>query len=184
MASVESLAAPALDLPGGVQLLALQPHTDQRGELMELYRDGGSDLAPPRQWNLLNSAPGSVRGMHAHLRHTDYVVVLSGVMLLGLCDTRQGFAANSCIVELRGDQPQAAIIPPGVVHGFVTTEGYSLVTGLSHTWNPADDLCCRWDDPALALDWPHIETPALSARDAAAGSLAELAAAWNANAPR
>ena len=39
-------------------------------------------------------------------------------------------------------------------------------------YNPANESGIRWDDPALAIAWP-VESPLLSPKDAAAGTLAD-----------
>ncbi|KAH2808000.1 hypothetical protein KXV85_006122, partial [Aspergillus fumigatus] len=38
---------------------------------------------------------------------------------------------------------------------------------------PKDELAIRWDDPAIGIDW-QVETPSLSAKDAAAPLLSEV----------
>jgi dTDP-4-dehydrorhamnose 3,5-epimerase len=51
------------------------------------------------------------------------------------------------------------------------------VYAVDRVWDPADELGCRWDDPALGIEW-RIERPVrISARDAALGSLDALRAA-------
>jgi dTDP-4-dehydrorhamnose 3,5-epimerase len=49
------------------------------------------------------------------------------------------------------------------------------IYAVTHYFDPADELGCRWDDPDLAIPWP--ERPRLvSERDEAAGTYAELCA--------
>jgi dTDP-4-dehydrorhamnose 3,5-epimerase len=50
-----------------------------------------------------------------------------------------------------------------------------LVAYLStETYAPAADAAVRWDDPTLAIDWP-VASPSLSAKDAAAPLLSQIA---------
>jgi len=76
-------------------------------------------------------------------------------------------------VELAAETPAALTIPTGVAHGFFFHEPSLHVYAVSHEWDPADELGCRWDDPGLAIPWP-CTNPALSERDRELGSLSEL----------
>ena len=68
----------------------------------------------------------------------------------------------------------AITIPPGVAHGFCFSESSIFLYGVSSYWDPADELGCAWNDPAVGIEWPTRE-PILSARDAQAGSLKDMA---------
>lgn len=77
------------------------------------------------------------------------------------------------MVELSGLRLHALTIPHGVAHGFFFHEPSLHVYSVSEYWDLADELGCRWDDPALGIPWPD-DDPVISARDAELGSLAEL----------
>jgi dTDP-4-dehydrorhamnose 3,5-epimerase len=78
-------------------------------------------------------------------------------------------------VELGGESAAAIAIPHGVAHGFFFHEFSLHIYAVSRYWDHADELACRWDDPALEIPWP-MQTAQVSARDAAAQSLSELLA--------
>ncbi len=158
-----------------VALIALQTHSDARGDLTELFRDEW--LADrPVQWNLVQSRPNTLRGVHVHLRHFDYLVPIAGTMIVGLCDLRaqsRGFRTTH-MIELAGTRRALLKIPPGIAHGFCFAQEMTFCYGVTSYWNPQDDeLGCRWDDPDLGLRWP-LTAPLLSERDASAQPLAEL----------
>jgi dTDP-4-dehydrorhamnose 3,5-epimerase len=68
----------------------------------------------------------------------------------------------------------AVTVPAGVAHGVYFFDSSVLVFGLSKYWTKeSDSLGCRWDDPALKIDWP-MQRAALSERDASSGSLEQL----------
>ena len=67
----------------------------------------------------------------------------------------------------------AVVIPEGVAHGFYYPEPTVHLYGMTEEFDPADDLGCTWNDPALGLAWP-CTAPILSARDAAAPPLSVL----------
>jgi len=162
-------------LPCGVALRPLVAHADPRGVLYEIFRAEWSAHARPVQWNFVRSAAGVLRGVHLHPRHWDYLVVLDGCMTLGLADLRSGSPTEglASIVTLDAAELRAALIPPGVAHGFYFDVPSLHVYGVDCYWNPADELGCRFDDPGLGLRWP-IAPKLLSERDRALPPLAEL----------
>jgi len=102
-------------------------------------------------------------------------VPLSGRSTVGVSDIRpdsptRGLAAA---IPLDATAPAAVTVPNGVAHGLLCHEPSLHVYAVSHTWDPADEIPCRWDDPALRIDWPE---PArhLSEQDANAPPLAEV----------
>jgi dTDP-4-dehydrorhamnose 3,5-epimerase len=162
-------------LPDGVSLVPLTPHADARGVFTELYRDSWEVGVAPAQWNLVASAANVLRGVHAHRRHGDYLLLARGRATIGLHDLRTAAPTSGAAttVELRADEPRALVIPPGVAHGFYFHEPSLHVYAVSHEFDRADELGCRWDDPALGIAWPCRE-PLLSERDAALGPLSDL----------
>ncbi len=166
-----------MTLPGGVVLTPLVPHADDRGVFTELHRLEWDTGVEPVQWNAVRSEPGVLRGVHVHVRHDDYLVVFAGRATVGLADLRETsptFGLKTC-VELRGDEPAGLSIPCGVAHGFLFHEPSLHIYAVSHYWDMADELGCRWDDPDLAIPWPACD-PLVSPRDEALPGYAELMA--------
>jgi len=162
-------------LPPGVHVRDLPRRDDDRGFLVELTSATLGDDARPAQWNVLHSTVNTLRGMHVHVRHTDWVTVVAGDAILGLVDLRTGTLddATRATVPMHAGSLQVLTIPPGVLHGIYTPEASVILNGLSHEFDAADDLAARYDDPSLGLDW-RVEEPVLSARDRAAPTVAEL----------
>lgn len=170
-------------LPHDLLLTPLQPHRDDRGTFLELYREEWSTRVEPVQWNAVHSEPGVLRGVHVHPRHDDYLTIVRGRATVGLRDLRPNSpteGAAAC-VELTAERPTAISIPHGVAHGFYFHEASTHIYAVSEYWDLADELGCRWDDPALEIPWPQQDAH-LSPRDEALPSLealaAELRAAW------
>lgn len=166
--------------PAGVTLVALSPHADERGVFTELYRASWEAAVEPVQWNAVSSATNVLRGVHVHQRHTDYLTVVSGWATVGLYDLRpdsptQGVSAT---VVMHAAEPTAMVIPVGVAHGFYFHEPSLHVYAVSHEFDPADELGCRWDDPELGIEWP-CTAPLLSPRDRDLGTLARLRVTWS-----
>lgn len=154
----------------GVGILGFRPYADDRGTFIEVYRDEWVDETQPIQWNVVHSSPNTLRGVHVHVDHHDYLTVLSGSLLLGLHDIRpeSPTLGLSDMIGLSAEQPRAILIPPGVCHGFYYLEPTIHLYAVSHYFNPADELGCRFDCPELNLAWPTT-APLLSRRDEAAG---------------
>jgi dTDP-4-dehydrorhamnose 3,5-epimerase len=164
----------------GVAVIPLTPHVDGRGVFTELYRGSWETGVTPVQWNAVHSAANVLRGVHVHRRHADYLTLVSGTATIGLHDLRPGSPTNGegRIVEFAAAAPSALVIPQGVAHGFYFHEASIHVYAVSHEFDPADELGCRWDDPALGIAWPCTQ-PEISERDRSLGSLNELHAVWS-----
>ncbi len=166
-------------LPEGVLVRDLQRHADPRGGLAEIFREEWGLGAPAVQWNAFDGAANSLRGVHVHMRHTDYLTVLRGRMLLALKDARRasaGFGAAT-VVELAEARLQTVHIPPGVAHAFYFPAPALVMNGVSHVWSGDDEIGCRWDDPELGFDWT-VRDPVVSSRDGSAGGWRQLTDAY------
>lgn len=174
---VRPATAEALPIEG-VSLRPLRSLPDDRGELTELLRVSWlGDGPPPRQWNYVRSRENVLRGVHVHVTHWDFLVVLEGEAWIGLVDLRRGSKSyrNARIVKMRGDAKALLTVRPGVAHGFYFPRASAYTYGLSHYWDPEhDEFGCRWDDAALGLDWGITGPPLLSPRDQSAGSLDDM----------
>ncbi|HWT28072.1 MAG TPA: dTDP-4-dehydrorhamnose 3,5-epimerase, partial [Methylophilaceae bacterium] len=52
-------------------------------------------------------------------------------------------------------------------HGFlVLSESAEFLYKTTDFYAPEHERCLRWDDPALAIEWPLQGAPILSAKDA------------------
>jgi dTDP-4-dehydrorhamnose 3,5-epimerase len=139
----------------------------------EIFREVWNLGCRPVQLNAIANVAGALRGVHVHVRHADYLVLIAGRMVLGLHDLRpwSPTARASCLTEIDASAPCAVVIPVGVAHGFFFPVPSVVVCGVSHYWDPADELGCRWDAAELNLAWP-TRAPVLSDRDATAGDYA------------
>ena len=171
-----SRLAPAGNI-AGLTVHPLEMHADGRGHLTETFRPDWGLGFVPAQWHVLRSREGAISGMHLHLVHVDYKVVLDGRMVLGLKDLRAGSPTEdrTALLELGGDELVAVLIPHGVAHGlYALTDSLCLVAG-TELYDPADDLEFSYADPELGFDWPD-EPRHVSERDRTAKSLQKLRA--------
>ena len=156
-------------------IVTLVPQADLRGTFTESFRNEWRLGPEPKQWNLVSSHANVLRGVHLHVRHTDYMIVASGLVTFGWHDLRPESDTRGCSgsLELSGDRQAIVVIPPSVAHGFYAHTPAVQLYGVSEYWSVDDELGCHWADEDLGISWP-VETPVLSARDTALPSLHEL----------
>lgn len=147
-----------------------------------MFRQEWPDVGWPFiQWNLVRSGARVFRGVHLHLAHADYLVLVAGEMTIGLKDLRAGSPSEgaTALITMREDAPSALVIPPGVAHGFLFREPSIHAYAVSRYWDPANELGCHWQDQELGIPWPiapaEVATYCLSSRDAQLPGLSRVA---------
>ncbi|MFJ1610595.1 dTDP-4-dehydrorhamnose 3,5-epimerase family protein [Streptomyces sp. NPDC088253] len=174
-----------LSIAGAFEI-APQLHGDQRGLFTEWYRFDRLAEAVGRplrlaQANLSLSARGVVRGIHfadVPPGQAKYVSCVRGAVLDVVVDLRSGSPTLGCWQGIRLDDVErhAVYLPEGLGHGFCAlTDDATLAYLCSTTYRPAGEHAIHPLDPDLGIEWP-ADAPVLSARDAAAPSLAEAVA--------
>ena len=176
-----------LSVPGA---FAMTPKIlgDSRGAFLEWFRaDRFSEVTGHpftiAQANSSVSSAGTVRGVHfADLppSQAKYVTALSGSFVDFVIDIRVGSATfgqwDSVLLDTV--DRRAVYLAEGLGHAICSLQEDSTVTYLcSATYDPAREHGINPLDPELGLDIPEGVTPVLSAKDAAAPSLREAAAA-------
>ena len=173
----------ASDLPG---CLVIEPQVfaDERGFFYESFNHdklAGHGLQPVFvQGNVSSSTRGVLRGLHYQWPKPQgkLVSVVEGEVWDVAVDIRRGsptFGRWTAVV-LSADNKRHFWVPEGFAHGFVTLSERAVFSYLcTATYDRAADAGIRWDDPALAIDWP-VSAPRLSDKDAKAPLLSEVAA--------
>ncbi|HKT04568.1 MAG TPA: dTDP-4-dehydrorhamnose 3,5-epimerase family protein [Rugosimonospora sp.] len=170
-----------LAIEGAWEVTPVQ-HGDPRGLFLEWYRFDqlAAEVGHPlrlAQANMSVSARGVVRGIHfadVPPGQAKYVTCVRGAVLDVVVDIRLGSPTFGRWegVQLDEVDRRAVYLAEGLGHSFCAlTDDATLVYLCSTGYNPGREHAVHPLDPALAIDWPAAE-PALSARDAAAPSLA------------
>jgi dTDP-4-dehydrorhamnose 3,5-epimerase len=155
---------------------------DERGYFLESYNEETWQQAGIPEFiqdNHSSSGRGVLRGLHAQLRQPQgkLVRVIEGEIYDVAVDIRPsspGFG-KWVAVHLSADNFRQLYIPPGFAHGFcVAGDQAQVLYKVTSPYDPADEITIAWNDPQLAIDWP-LSDPVLSEKDAAAGTLADLA---------
>ncbi len=164
----------------GVRLIEPRVFGDARGFFMETWNQARyAELGlPPRfvQDNLSFSRRGVLRGLHFQNPNGQgkLVYVLQGEVFDVAVDVRLGSPTFGQVASaiLSADNKRQFYIPPGFAHGFcVTSESALFAYKCTEFYDPKAEASLLWSDPALGIDWP-VEVPELSAKDAAAPTLA------------
>ena len=167
----------------GVFALDGEPSVDERGSFTRTFcvDEFGAHGLEPRvaQCSVsANDRAGTLRGMHLQLAPFEETKVVR-------C-TRG--AIFDVVVDLRAESPtlgkwvglalhagvgRSVYVPTGCAHGFLVLEDVTEVEYLiSAAYAPEHARGIRWDDPALAIEWPFArDRLRYTERDAANPSL-------------
>ncbi len=110
----------------GVVARGLAFHEDERGYLVELFREDEQPWrleAPPmrtvpKMGYLSVTHPGVMRGPHEHRSQSDCFAFPSGEFEITLWDTRAAFGPAKVVLYAGETRPLYLVVPPGVVHAY------------------------------------------------------------------
>ncbi len=164
-------------------VLILEPKVfgDARGFFFESFnaRDFAQATGVQAEFvqdNHSKSRQGVLRGLHYQISHPQgkLVRVTQGEVFDVAVDLRRsspGFG-RWVGVHLSADNHRQLWVPPGFAHGFVVlSETAEFLYKTTDYWYPEHERSLRWNDPALAIDWPLQGEPLLAAKDAQAPTL-------------
>jgi dTDP-4-dehydrorhamnose 3,5-epimerase len=168
------------------EVLILEPKVfgDARGFFFESFNQKvfnqatGLDLQFVQD-NHSRSAKGVLRGLHYQLpphAQGKLVRVVRGAVFDVAVDIRKSSPTFGrwVGVELSEDNHRQFWIPPGFAHGFLTlSESAEFLYKTTDYYAPQHEGCIAWNDPAIAIQWPHDVEPQLSAKDQAGLGLAQ-----------
>ncbi len=101
----------------GVIIKELSQFNDERGWLVEIFREDEFDFKPLMSY-ISMTKPGVSRGPHEHLHQSDFFCFF-GNFRLYLWDNRKGSSTYQQQITLETNgKPHIAIVPPHVVHGY------------------------------------------------------------------
>ena len=167
----------------GVVLIEPEVHGDERGFLVETFRDDrwrelGVEVEFVQE-NHSRSGRGILRGLHFQTSPGQGKLVrcLRGRIWDVAVDLRRDSPTYRRWegYELDYERHRQLFVPAGFGHGFcVLSEQADVAYKLSSYYDPATEAGIAWDDPDVRVEWPLSE-PVLSERDRTAPRLAEIA---------
>lgn len=159
-----------------VKIIEPKVFGDDRGFFLETFRDDWfkENVADVTfiQDNHSKSSQGILRGMHYQLEQTQgkLVRVTSGEVYDVAIDMRKYSPSYGQWfgVLLSETNKRQLWVPAGFAHGFYVTSGSAeFVYKCTDYYAPEHEVSVKWDDAALAIDWPILANtkPSLSAKD-------------------
>ncbi len=111
------------------------------------------------QDNHSRSTHGTLRGLHYQMEcpQGKLVRVTSGCVFDAVVDMRKGSPTFGASVSatLSGDNHRQLWVPPGFAHGFlVLSPSADFLYKTTDYYHPASEQTLKWDDAALAIEWP------------------------------
>jgi dTDP-4-dehydrorhamnose 3,5-epimerase len=158
-----------------VKIIEPKVFGDERGFFMETFRDdcfreNCSDVNFVQD-NHSKSKQGILRGLHYQLEHTQGKLVrVTSVEVFDVAvDMRklsktfgQWFG-----LLLSAENKCQLWVPESFAHGFyVTGESAEFCYRCTDDYYPQSEVSIKYNDPILKIDWPLIDPPSLSAKDA------------------
>ena len=148
----------------GVFIIEPKVFKDSRGYFMEAWKQeefnehvGKTNFI---QDNESKSAFGVLRGLHyqkGSLSQAKLVRVIKGRVLDVAVDIRKSSPTfgKHVKIELSEDNKRQLFIPRGFAHGFLVLSEEAIFTyKVDNPYAPQAEAGIRWDDPALAIEWP------------------------------
>ncbi len=168
----------------GAFRIDIEPKGDERGFFARLFcTQEFSAHGLATQWAQCNTSfsaeRGSLRGLHFQRPPEAEVKLLRclrGAVWDVIVDLRQGSPTFGRWHGERLDEANRAFIyvPQGFAHGFQTlTESVEMLYFHSAPYAAAREDGLRWDDPAVAVQWP-LPVAVISRRDAGLSYLEKL----------
>lgn len=161
-------------------------HGDDRGVFLEWFKAAALEEATGRPFTLAQanhsvSKCGTLRGVHfadVPPGQGKYVYCPKGAVLDVIIDIRVGSPTFGRHTSVRLDDVdrRAVFISEGLGHAFAALTDDANLTYLCTTgYHPTGEHGVHPLDPQIGIDWP-VADPVLSAKDAAAPTLAQAAA--------
>ena len=149
-----------------VETRDLQVNTDERGHLVEVFRDDWSEYDPkPAMSYFSMTYPGTIRAWHRHVRgQIDHFVCAKGRIKVGIYDDRDGSPTQGELdTFVIGEHDEQLIRVPGDCwHGFkVLGEDPAYLINFPtnlYDYEDPDEERLPYDTDRIPLDWeaaPH-----------------------------
>ena len=149
----------------GVHRIQLRPIEDERGFFLRVFdlpllRSVFPTFSVYRVNRSLTRAQGAIRGLHfqhAPRAEGKLVQCLRGSIFDVAVDNRPDSSTYRQWVgfELSAANQEMLLIPEGYAHGFQTlTEDCLIEYFVTGQYAPESEGGLRWNDPAIAIDWP------------------------------
>ena len=166
-------------------VLVIEPRVfaDERGFFFESFNERAFAQATgiaPRfvQDNHSRSVKNTLRGLHYQILQPQgkLVRVVAGEIFDVVVDLRRSSPTFGKWLghRLSAENKNIVWIPAGFAHGFAVLSDYAdFLYKTTDYWAPQQERTLLWNDPDLAIAWPLVGEPILTAKDRAGKRLSE-----------
>lgn len=143
----------------GVAVKSAKAHSDDRGFIVEVLKEGEESFHLPKQASYTETEPGVVKAFHWHKRQWDIWYVLGGSAEIVLYDQRAHSSTKGVtnVIVSRKVARCVVAIPPGVAHGYrvLGNKPVKLMYYTTEVYDPKnpDEERILWNDPTIGYDW-------------------------------
>lgn len=148
----------------GVYVIEPKVFNDARGYFFEAWKQAEFEEKIGKvdfiQDNESKSSFGVLRGLHyqkGEFSQAKLVRVIKGKVLDVAVDIRKSSPTfgQHVMVELSEENKHQFFIPRGFAHGFLVLSSEAVFTyKVDNVYAPQAEAGIRWNDPALAIQWP------------------------------
>ena len=122
------------------------------------------------QDNHSRSVKNVLRGLHYQIKQPQgkLVRVVAGEVFDVAVDIRKSSPTYGRWVGeyLSAENKKQMWIPEGFAHGFfVLSNNAEFLYKTTDYWSQEHERCIAWNDGSLAIKWPNVNDPSLSAKD-------------------
>jgi dTDP-4-dehydrorhamnose 3,5-epimerase len=158
-------------------VLILEPkvYVDDRGFVFESFNQQTFQNLTGIKANFVQdnhskSTNNVLRGLHYQIKQAQGKLVrvtVGEVFDVAVDIRRQSATFGKWVgVLLSAENKRQLWIPPGFAHGFlVMRDDTEYLYKVTDYYAPQHERCIRWDDPAIAIEWPITQAPILSGKD-------------------
>jgi dTDP-4-dehydrorhamnose 3,5-epimerase len=149
----------------GAYIISLQLLTDNRGGFARTFcKNEFEQIGHKKEFVQLNHSynthKGTIRGMHFQLppyQEIKLIRCIKGSVLDVIVDLRLDSPTflQHVSVELSAENKKMIYVPENFAHGFqILEDNCELIYHHTEFYTPQADSGIRFDDPALAINWP------------------------------
>jgi len=158
-------------------LFIIEPtvYGDDRGFFFESFNQRKFEELIGRKANFVQdnhsrSVKNVLRGLHYQIQQPQgkLVRVVQGTVFDVAVDLRRSSPTfgKHVGIELSAENKRMFWVPEGFAHGFVVlSDSAEFLYKTTDYWAPEFERSLAWNDPELAIQWPHQGMPSLSAKD-------------------
>lgn len=142
-----------------VYVKRLVVHADDRGTLIEVFKEDDPFFVPIKQTTYTEAYPGVIKAFHWHKRQKDVWFFSSGMAQVVLYDLRPSSPTyqETNVFYLGEHNPMLLCIPEEVAHGYrvIGAKSACLFYHTSQRYDPRDpdEERIPYDDPRIGFDW-------------------------------